>query len=474
MPASNPLINQTAVEVVELLKIGAITPHDCLDALASRIVEVDSKVNALPTLCFERARAAADELMQKPVAERGLLAGLPVAIKDLTEVKGVRTTHGSPIFADNISSFSDILVERLEDNGGVIYAKSNTPEFGAGANTFNEVFGATRNPWDTSRSAAGSSGGAAVALATGMAWMAHGSDLGGSLRNPASFNGIVGLRPTPGRVAHTPGLKIDNRLSVEGPMARNVEDVALMLDAMVGEDPRDAVSLPAPAASFLAAARSGWKPLKVAYSADLGVTPVDPEVVDVTRKAAHRLAEAGVIVEEAHPDLSEAHECFQTLRALGFAVARRNLLETHRDKLKPEVIWNIEKGLSLTADQIIRAEAQRAGMIKRAFGFFETYDMLLCPATIVPAFPVEQRYLESCNGVTFDNYVGWLAIVYAITLLGAPAISVPAGLTKAGLPIGLQMVTPPRGEARLFAGAKLMEDILDLKAGVPIDPRVNH
>ena len=474
MPTSIPLTSQTAVEVVELLKLGAITPHDCLNALEARIAEVDSKVNALPTLCFERARKAADEIMTRPVAERGLLAGLPVAIKDLTEVKGVRTTHGSPIFADNISSFSDILVERLEESGGIVYAKSNTPEFGAGANTFNEVFGATRNPWNTSRSAAGSSGGAAVALATGMAWIAHGSDLGGSLRNPASFNSIVGLRPTPGRVAHTPGLKIDNRLSVEGPMARNVEDTALMLDAMVGDDPRDAVSLPAPSASFLSAARSGWKPLKVAYSADLGITPVDPEVADITRAAAHRLSEAGVIVEEAHPDLSEAHDTFQTLRALGFAVARKSLLENHRDKLKPEVIWNIEKGLNLKAEDIIRAETQRATMIKRAFAFFQTYDLLLCPATIVPAFPVEQRYLESCNGYVFDNYVGWLAIVYGITLLGAPALSLPAGFTREGLPIGIQVVAPPRAEARMFAGAKLLEDILGLKNSVPIDPRAGQ
>ncbi|MGL4242755.1 MAG: amidase [Beijerinckiaceae bacterium] len=471
MSKSNPLIGQTAVEVVELLKVGAITPHDCLDALEARIGEVDKAVNALPTLCFERARKAADEVMARPSNEWGPLAGLPVAIKDLTEVKGVRTTHGSPIFADNISSFSDILVERLETNGGVIYAKSNTPEFGAGAQTFNEVFGATLNPWNTSRSAAGSSGGAAVSLATGMAWLAHGSDLGGSLRNPASFCGIVGLRPTPGRVAHTSGLKVDNRLSVEGPMARNVEDCAFMLDAMVGEDARDAVSLPSPKGSFLAAARSGWKPLKVAYSPDLGITPVDREVAEITRKAAYRLADAGVIVEDAHPDLSEAHDTFQTLRALGFAVARKGLLDQHRDKLKPEVIWNIEKGLNLKAEDIIRAEIQRANMIKRAFAFFGDYDLLLCPATIVTAFPVTERYLKSCNGVEFDNYVGWLAIVYAITLLGAPAISIPCGFDSQGLPVGLQIVAKPRGEAEMFAGAKLVEDLLGLKGSTPIDPR---
>jgi amidase len=471
MPISNPLIGQTAVEVVELLKVGAITPHDCLDALEARIAEVDKAVNALPTLCFDRARKAADEVMARPAQERGLLAGLPVAIKDLTEVRGVRTTHGSPIFKDNVSSFSDILVEHLEAQGGVVYAKSNTPEFGAGAQTFNEVFGATLNPWNTSRSAAGSSGGAAAALATGTAWLAHGSDLGGSLRNPASFCGIVGLRPTAGRVAHTPGLKIDDRLGVQGPMARNVEDCALFMDAMVGEDARDAVSMAAPAGSFLAAARSGRKPLKVAYSADLGITPVDPQVAEITRKAAHRLAEAGVIVEEAHPDVSEAHDCFQTLRALGFAVGRGKLLEQHRDKLKPEVIWNIEKGLNLSAEDIIRAERSRAEMIKRAFAFFGEYDLLLCPATIVTAFPVTERYLASCNGVEFDNYVGWLAIVYAITLIGSPAISIPCGFDSQGLPVGLQVVAKPRSEAALFAGAKLMEDILGLSGSVPIDPR---
>ncbi len=471
MAAFHPLISQSAVEVVELLRLGAITPHDCLDALASRIVEVDPRVNALPTLCFERARKAADAMMQLAPGERGLLAGLPVPIKDLSTVAGVRTTFGSPIFAQNVPETSDLMVEHLEANGALIYAKSNTPEFGTGANTFNEVFGATLNPWNTSRSAAGSSGGAAVALATGMAWLAQGSDLGGSLRNPASFCGVVGLRPTPGRVARTAGNKMDDRLGVDGPMARCVDDVALMLDAMAGEDARDAVSLPAPQQSFLAAARSGWKPLKVAYSPDLGITPVESEVAAITRAAAQRLSEVGVIVEEAHPDLSEAHETFQTLRALNFAISHRLLLENHRDKLKPEVIWNIEKGLALTADDIIRAETNRATMIRRAFTFFSEYDLLLCPATIVAAFPVEHRYLASCNGVALETYVDWLAIVYAITLLGAPAISIPAGFTAAGLPVGLQIVAPPRGEARLLAGARLMEDILGLKGTLPIDPR---
>jgi amidase len=464
------LIAADATTVVERLRRGELRPHDLLDALERRIATVDGQVNALPTLCFDRARDHADQLLARRPGERGLLGGLPVPIKDLTDVAGVRTTYGSPIFADHVPETSNLLVDRIEKNGGVVYAKSNTPEFGAGGNTFNEVFGPTRNPWNLSRSAAGSSGGAAVALATGTAWVAHGSDMGGSLRNPASFCGVVGLRPSIGRVAHTPVSQVDGTLSVEGPMARNVEDVALMLDAMAGEHPGDLLSLPAPESSFLDAARSGWRPAKVAYSPDLGITPVDPEVRAVTRAAADRLADAGVAVVEAQPDLTEAHECFQVLRALGFAISRADLLRDHRDLLKPEVIWNIEKGLALTADEIGIAQRQRVDLGRRMLAFFDAYDLLLAPATIVAAFPVEERFVTGCDGTTFDTYVDWLAIAYAITLCCCPALSLPCGFTSEHLPVGLQVVAPPRGEARLLAGAKLVEDVLGQRGMTPIDP----
>ena len=469
--ADQSLVRETACAIVGKLKGGDVTPLDLLAALEQRIAEVDGQVNALPTLCFDRARAHARALMDRPVAERGLLAGMPVPIKDLTAVKGVLTTQGSPIYKDNIPARSDILVEHLEDNGAVIYAKSNTPEFGAGANTFNEVFGATRNPWDTSRSAAGSSGGAAVALATGTAWLAHGSDMGGSLRNPASFCGIVGMRPSIGRVAHTPIAAIDRNLGVQGPMARNVEDLALLLDAMSGEHPADPLSLPSPSVSYLSTARTGQKPMRIAYSPDLGITPVDPEVVAITRNAAQRFAEAGAIVEEAHPDLREAHECFHVLRAFDFALSKAALLRSKRDLLKPEVIWNIEEGLKLTVEQIERAEAQRVAMAARTLEFFGKYDLLLTPATIVPPFPIENRYVAECAGKKFDNYVEWLGIVYAITLACCPALSLPCGFTATGLPVGLQMVAPPRSDARLLAGAKVLEDILGVHGTTPIDPR---
>jgi amidase len=469
--ADQGLVGETACAIVDKLNSGEVTPLDLLDVLEKRIAEVDHKVNALPTLCFDRARTHAKELMKRPAGDRGLLAGLPIPIKDLTSVAGVLTTQGSPIYRDNIPAHSDILVEHLENNGGIVYAKSNTPEFGAGANTFNEVFGATRNPWDNSRSAAGSSGGAATALATGMAWLAHGSDMGGSLRSPASFCGVVGMRPSIGRVAHSPAAKIDRNLGVQGPMARNVEDLALLLDAMSGEHRADPLSLPLLPTSFLSSARSGKRPKRIAYSSDLGITPVDPEVAAITRKAAVRFAEAGAIVEEAHPDLREAHECFHVLRAFDFAISKAALLRGKRDQLKPEVIWNIEEGLKLSVEQIERAEAQRIAMTARTLEFFDTYDLLLTPATIVAPFPIEHRYVAECAGKKFDNYIEWLGIVYAITLVCCPALSLPCGFTASGLPIGLQVVAPPRGEAQLLSGAKVLEDILGMRGTTPIDPR---
>jgi len=470
---SDDLIRLDAVTIVERLRRGEVTPHDLLDALEKRIANVDGAVNALPTLCFDRARAHADRLMKKPVAERGRLAGMPVPIKDLVDVAGVLSTQGSPIYAKYIPERSDVLVEHLEAEGGIVYAMSNTPEFGAGANTFNEVFGATLNPWNTSRSAAGSSGGAAVALATGMAWLAHGSDMGGSLRNPASFNGIVGFRPSIGRVAHTPRGSIDMNLSQQGPMARTVEDVALLLDAMCGEDARDPLSLPRTGESYLAAARSGWRPTRVAWSTDLGVTQVDNEVAAMTRKAAERFAELGATVEEAHPDFSGLHECFITLRTYDFFIRKAELLRKHRDLLKPEVIWNIEKGYKIDLNELERAENRRVALSQRYLAFFDKYDLLLTPATVVAPFPIGNRYVAEVNGHKFSNYVEWLAIAYAITMSCGTALSLPCGFTRENLPVGLQIAGPPRSEARILAAAKAMEDILGLRGTTPIDPRIS-
>ena len=468
--SGDTLIRMTACEVLARLNAGDVTHTEVLDALEARVTAVDGAVNALPTLCFDRARSHAAEIASSPVTKRGVLGGLPVPIKDLENVAGVRSTKGSPIYGDHVPETSDYVVDRIEERGGVVYAKSNTPEFGAGASTFNDVFGRTHNPWNLSCSVAGSSGGAAAALASGQAWVAQGSDMGGSLRNPASFCGVVGLRPAPGRVPKGPGPEPFGTLSVNGPMARNVADLGLMLDAMAGPDPRDPRAQPAPETSFRAQAEAPRVPRQVAFSRDFGITPVDPEVAEICAAAARRFETLGATVEEAHPDFTGAHEAFQTLRAVSFATGLATEYAEHRDKLKPDVIWNIEKGLRVTGEEMARAERLRGGMVRNLVVFFQTYDLLLAPATIVPPFPVGHRTVTKCDGQVFDSYIDWLAIVFAVTLTSAPALSLPCGFTGDGLPVGLQMIAPLRSEGPLLSHAAALEVELDLDLG-PIDPR---
>ncbi len=463
-----------AREAVRLLSEGELSPFELIDAALARIEAVDWQVNAVPTLCPERARAAAARLVaaEPPEDRRGWLAGLPVLVKDLTDVAGVRTTYGSPIFRDHLPDRSDLLVTRIEARGGIVLGKTNTPEFGAGANTFNEVFGATRNPWNTAMTCGGSSGGSAVALATGMAWLATGSDLGGSLRTPAAFCSVVGLRPSPGRVPHGPSPTPFQTLAVEGPMARDVRDLALFLDTMAGFEPGDPLSYDPPLTSYTDAV--GWPapPRRVAFSPDLGgITPVDPGIARICREAAARFAELGAEVGEAAPDLGEAEACFTTLRAALFVAGKAELLERHRRELKPEVVWNIEHGLRLTAAEIGAAERARGRIQRAAAAFFEHWDLLACPAAVVPPFPVEIRYIEELDGHRFPSYVDWLAVTYAVTLTGCPALSLPCGFTENGLPVGLQLVAPPRGEAALLQAAVALEDLLALEARPPLAPR---
>lgn len=464
------LVNLSARAVVELLRRREVSPLELIDASAARTEAVDGAVNALPTRCVERARAAAAEIGEDDGAP-GWLGGLPLAIKDLTDVAGVRTTFGSPIFADNVSKDSNILVERLESRGGLVVAKSNTPEFGAGGNTFNPVLGTTKTPYDVSRTSGGSSGGAASALATGQVWLAHGSDLGGSLRTPAAFCGVVGLRPSPGRVARSHTKNPFVTLSVEGPMARDVADAALMLDAMSGAHVRDPLALPAPAEPFLAAALAPKKPARIAYGGGLGVSPVDPAVEAVCRTAMEKLAAAGAGVDEAHPDLSVSVDTFQTLRAALFAANHAPLLAERRADLKPDMIWNIEKGLALSADEIGRAQRQQGQMCAEMARFWESYDVLIAPAAILPPFDAGTIWIERLGDHVFDNYMGWLAITFAVTPTGAPVLAIPCGFTPEGLPVGLQLVGKPRGEHALLSFGAWCEGVLDTGTAAPIDPR---
>jgi len=472
--STEELIRLPAREMVRLLCEREIHPLEAIEAALARIAAVDPVLGAVPTLCPDRARERAREIADRPPPEdrRGWLAGLPVLIKDLTDVAGVRTTYGSPLFRDHVPARSDLLVERLEARGGIVLGKTNTPEFGAGANTFNEVFGVTRNPWNTALTCGGSSGGSAVALATGMAWLATGSDLGGSLRTPAAFCGVLGLRPGPGRVPHGPAPDPFQTLAVEGPMARDVRDLALFLDVLAGRDPADPLSFDAPALPCFDAVGFPVRLRRVAYTADLGgLTPVDPEIAEICRGAAQRFGELGTTVEEASPDLSEAIECFTVLRGAHFATRYAHLLDAHRDALKPEIVWNIEYGLALDPRRVARARLQRGALLRRMAHFFESFDLLLTPAAVVPPFPVEIRWIEELEGHRFATYVDWLAITSAITLTSCPALSLPCGRTRAGLPVGLQMVAPPRSEAYLLAAAAMLEDLLGTVLELPVDPR---
>ena len=445
-----------------------------IDAAAERIAEVEPAVNALPTLCLDRARDRAQKLMSEDTSDRNenFLYGLPIAVKDLNNVDGVLTTFGSPIFADNVPDFSDYMVDKLEENGAIVIAKANTPEFGAGANTFNEVFGRTSNPWGLKKNPGGSSGGSAVALATGEVWLATGSDLGGSLRIPAAYCSVVGLRPTPGRVASGPSPLPFAALGVEGPMGRDVSDVALMLDAQSGIHPGDPISVPdAEPGSFLAATRNPAKPSRMGFSPDFGFAPVDKETADICAAAMKHFSGMGVDVDDQHPDMHTAFETFEYLRASLFSAGKEPMLKQYRDQLKPEVIWNIERGLELKAGDIGKAERERAAMYVSAASFFETHDFFASPCVVTAPFDGEIRYLEELNGHKFGNYIDWLVMTFAVTLLGCPAISVPCGFTKEGLPVGLQIVGPPHSEARLLAAAKLFEDASGLASLVPMDPK---
>jgi len=474
MTKETELWRLSACAAVDLLRRGKFSPVELIDAALARIAAVNPAVNALVTLGEERARAQAQQLMALPIEARGLLAGLPIAVKDLNDVAGLRTTYGSLIYKDNVPTRSDIMVETLEGNGAIPLAMSNTPEFGAGANTFNEVFGETLNPWNTKLNAAGSSGGAAVALATGQVWLATGSDLGGSLRTPASFNSVIGLRPSPGRVAAGPREQNFDTLSVNGPMARNVEDVALMLDAMAGWHIEDPISLERPSEPFLTAARRRKAPKRVALVTAPAGLPIEPEVVAATRAAAEALAKAGIIVEEASPDFGGVGQAFQTLRAVDFSTGMEVLLKHHRDKLKPDVIWNIEKGLALRSEEIGKALLRRSRLYSEVATFFGTYDALILPAAPILPRDVKERWPREINGQKLDNYVEWLKLAALVTMTSCPSLAMPAGFSADGRPIGIQVVGKPRGEADLLSAGLFIEDLLGLKDEVPIDPRPAH
>ncbi len=453
-----------AVTLAGMLRRREVSAREVAAAHIGRVEALDGPVNAVVTRCFDRALARAAEADDAIARGQvlGLLHGLPVAHKDLAETAGVRTTYGSPLFADHVPDFDALQVERMSRAGAISLGKTNTPEFGAGSHTVNPVFGATRNPYDLSRSAGGSGGGAAAALAARMICLADGGDLGGSLRNPASFCNVVGLRPSPGRVPTWPLSDVADTFAVHGPMGRTVADVALLLAVLSGPDPRVPLALDAPApvlaepADVVGLLTRELRGLKVAWSADLGL-PVEPAVRTALAPARQVLAGLGCEVTDAAPDLSGADETFRTWRALRFATGFGPLLPEHRDQLGPNVTWNTERGLELTVAQLSRATVLRAELAQRVAGFFGTFEVLACPVSQVVPFDVTLDWVHEIDGVQQHTYLDWMASCYLISATGLPAISVPAGFTPDGLPVGLQLVGRWRADWPLLGVAHAFE-----------------
>ena len=453
-----------AVELAGLLHSGELSARELLDAFLSRIHRINPRLNAIVTLAEERATAeaaAADEAAARG-RSLGVLHGLPIAVKDLADTAGIRTTYGSPLFAGHVPDADAPHVALLKAAGAVIIGKTNTPEFGAGSQTFNKIFGATRNPWDTRMTPGGSSGGAAAAVAAGLLPFADGSDLAASVRNPAAMCSLVGLRTTPGTIPS--GGDFFNPLPVFGPIARSASDAALLLAGMRGDDP--SLPLARPGAHATAAGpgtrwtADGVAGLRVAWSADLGGLPVEPEVARVLARAREALVAAGAAVVDAEPGLADADEVFMVLRAVMMAGGLGALLETARDQLKDTLIWNIEQGLALTGPQVATAQRQHSEIFSRTRAFLRAYDILAAPTVQVAPFPVEQPWVTAINGIPQDTYIDWLRSCSRITVTGHPAVSVPAGFTADGLPVGLQLVSRYGTDDRLLSIAGAVTQVL--------------
>ena len=443
-PMSNitDLCFTSAVELAGRIRRRELSARETMAAFLAQIERLNPQVNAIPTLLPERAEAGAEAADRALAAGEatGPLHGLPIAIKDLVLTRGIRTTFGSPIYADHVPDQDEIIVERLRSAGAIIIGKTNTPEFGAGSQTFNPVFGKTRNPYDLERTCGGSSGGAAVSLACGMLPLADGSDLGGSLRNPASFCNVVGFRPSPGRVPHWPTEDLWEPLSVAGPMGRSVADAALLLSVLAGPDPRVPIAIDEPGEVFRAPLERDFAGTRVAWSPDLGRYEVEPEVVEVCERSLSVLGDLSCTVESAHPDLRDSDEIFQVLRAWKTAAGKEADYRAHRDRMKDTVIWNIERGLPLSGLEIAGAIAKRSALYQRTFEFFETYEYLVLPSVQVLPFSIDEPWVREINGKTMETYIDWMGLCYAITVTGHPAISVPCGFSRGGLPVGLQIV----------------------------------
>jgi amidase len=462
-----------ATHLVSLVRRRKVSPLELTRAVLARIERVNPALNAYCTVAADQALAAARAATRALTrsATPGPLHGIPVSIKDLTPTRGIRTTWGSKIFEGHVPGEDALVVARLKAAGAIVLGKTNTPEFGAGANTFNALFGATRNPWNPALTCGGSTGGGAVALATGMGPLAQGSDLGGSLRIPAAFCGVVGLRPSPGLVPVYPAPLAWDGYSVMGPMARTVGDLALMLSVIAGPDPRSPISYPVDVRAFTAAPRRPTlRGARIAWSADLGVTPVDHEIERVASRATGVLRTLGARVDEARPDFSGLLDIVLASRGFSMVARHEDKLPKWRDVMQDNLVKNIEYGLRLSAGDVARAERLRTELWERVRRFQERYDFIVTPTTAVGPFPVETTYPREINGVPMQNYIQWVLLTYAFTVVGLPAISVPCGFTREGLPVGLQIVGRWRDEASVLRAAAAFEAAAPWADRRPPDP----
>ena len=461
------LCDKTAVELRDLIAARAVSPVEALSDCLRRVREINPAVNAVVTLDEERALATAREA-EAAIARgdvRGPLHGLPVLIKDTQETQGLRTTFGSPIHADYVPDFDLGSVARLRAAGAVVFGKTNTPEWAAGANTRNPVFGATGNPFDTRLSSAGSSGGSAVALACGMAPLASGSDTGGSLRNPAAYSGVVGMRPSPGLVASDRRAFGWGHLPTDGPMSRNARDTALMLSAMASDDARDPLAYTLPGETVRARPERWFpvrpaelKTLRLAATEDFGFAPTEGHIRRVFRTRVEALTPLFADTAEATPDCSGADDTFAVLRAAQFLARHGENYRARRDMIGPNVRANVEEGLGYTLEDHARASVNQTRIYRAYQSFFARHDVLVSPAITASPRPWTELYPAAIDGVATRSYFHWLALAYAVTVAGHPALSLPMGVDEAGLPFGLQIVGPRGGDALVLAVAAAIED----------------
>ena len=439
---TNQITDMSASALAEAIRRREVSASEALQAHFDQIDQVNPQINAIVTMDRDSARRRAVRADALTASGDPLppLHGLPMTHKDTHSTAGLLTTFGSPIFADNVPSQDDLVIQRLKAAGVVTTGKSNVPEFAAGSHTFNDVFGTTTNPYDPTLSAGGSSGGLAAALAARIQSMGDGSDMGGSLRIPASFCNVVGFRPSIGVIPSLPSRNVHGWLSRTGPMAREVTDIALAMSVLAGPDPKSPLACPVSANRFRNPLPRDLSGLRIAWSDDFGLgIPVDAEVLRVLRGQLRVFEALGAVVQEAAPDLSDADQVFNAVRSFDFALAYGDLVAEHGDRVKREVRWNVERGFALSGADAVEAAHARNRLAATTAAFFERYDVFASPAAQVLPFDAAQRFPRDINGQVFDNYLDWMRSACVVSAMGVPALCLPAGFSDAGLPVGIQL-----------------------------------